>query len=208
LPKVKTATSDAPDHGKIVKVMAHVMPQLHLSRHPLDDEISHRWFENFLEALDPRRMYFTRQDVARFAKSRDQLDELAKRGDIALPLSMRDTLMERVAQTTIWGREFARAKHDFTLEETCTVQHADFAADLGQLRERWRKQIKYELLLSKADGVEGAKAFEHLDTRYSRLRARGMNDEELIETFLSALAKSYDPHSEYLHEDTLRIFMQ
>ena len=46
------------------------------------------------------------------------------------------------------------AEHDFTVDEEMAVAEAliDYVDDIEDARERWRKRVKYELLLLKSDG--------------------------------------------------------
>ena len=52
----------------VTRVVKSFMEQEHLSRHPLDDEISTRAMKAFLSGFDPRKMYFLQSDVDEFLR--------------------------------------------------------------------------------------------------------------------------------------------
>ena len=65
----------------ITKAITLLMSRQHLTRHPLDNEISNRWLTNYLKMLDPRKVFFSQSDVDGFQEYKDQLDDMASRGD-------------------------------------------------------------------------------------------------------------------------------
>src|SRR5262245_14964862 len=58
----------------ILTTIGRILPEGHLSHHPLDDEISRRALDDFLAALDPLKLYFLKSDVETMARSKHQLD--------------------------------------------------------------------------------------------------------------------------------------
>ena len=47
----------------IAKAVTHLLNKEHLTRHPLDNEISGRAITLFLKSLDPMKLYFYQSDV-------------------------------------------------------------------------------------------------------------------------------------------------
>ena len=78
--RVEVAAPKAVDRV-ITNAVTGLLEREHLTRHKLDNEISHRWMTNYLKMLDPRKVFFTQADVDEFMGSRDQLDDMALRGD-------------------------------------------------------------------------------------------------------------------------------
>ena len=70
---------------QIIRTVAAIMHRQHLSKHPLDDEISARAFDQMLRALDPLKMYFLQSDIEGFEQNRLQLDDFASRGGWSSP---------------------------------------------------------------------------------------------------------------------------
>jgi carboxyl-terminal processing protease len=62
---------------QITRNITGLMSREHLTRHPLDNEISNRWLTNYLKMLDPRKVFFSQADVDGFRLPR-QLDDGVK----------------------------------------------------------------------------------------------------------------------------------
>ena len=67
---------------QVTLVVSSLLRREHLSKHPLDDEISRRGLDNYLKNLDGMKVYFTQADVDEFMAQREKLDDMIKRGDI------------------------------------------------------------------------------------------------------------------------------
>src|SRR5688572_15227543 len=67
---------------RVTKTVECYVEHGHLSRHPLDDEISTRAMKAFLEGFDPRKMYFLESDVEEFMKKDRLLDDEFKAGEV------------------------------------------------------------------------------------------------------------------------------
>ena len=75
----------AEDHT-IAEEVAWLMEKQHLSRHPLDKEISQRCLKKFLKSLDPMKLYFYQSDIDEFTKHQDELSgRVQQRATSALP---------------------------------------------------------------------------------------------------------------------------
>ena len=48
--------------GEIARLAARMIERSHFLRREFDDRVSERFFERYLESLDPQRMYFTQSD--------------------------------------------------------------------------------------------------------------------------------------------------
>lgn len=55
---------------RITNLVTRYLKTDHLSRHPLDDEISERSIKLFLKTLDPLKNYFLQADIDEFMQSR------------------------------------------------------------------------------------------------------------------------------------------
>ena len=74
----------AEDHA-IAQEVAWLMEKQHLSRHPLDKEISQRCLKKFLKTLDPMKVYFYQSDIDEFTKHQDELAAGEQRATSASP---------------------------------------------------------------------------------------------------------------------------
>ena len=184
----------------------------HLSRHPLDDEISQRCMKSFLKMLDPMKVYFYQSDVDAFMLRQNDLDDLVRRGDISFAYTVFQTFLKRIDERVKLVDEFLAMKHDFTANETMIIDRdaAKYARNEAEARQKWRKRIKYDLLVLKADKdkIEGQKAIDKLSRRYHSFarRMHQTDGQELLEMFLSSMTTAFDPHTSYMSSSTLENF--
>ncbi len=194
-----------------------VIPMLrgHLSRHPLDKEIAARWMKMYLKSLDPIKVYFYQSDVDEFTKHQDELIELIRKNDITLAYVVFQRFLQRVDERLKTIDEVLAQPQDFTLDEEMVIDRDElqYPKDPSEAQERWRKRIKYDLLLLKTnkdnkDKKEGKEAIEKLTKRYHSIvkRWHQTSAEDLLEIYLNSLTTSLDPHTNYMSPDTAKNF--
>ena len=182
----------------------------HYLRKPIDDEIATRWFAAFLEALDPMKVYFLQSDVEGFTLKRDSLDDLVKRGDVSFAYEVLDRFLKRVDSRLPLIERLIQEPHDFTTPETIVVDRdaTTWARTEAEAEDLWRRRIKYDLLVQKMEKTSLEEAKDKLLRRYRSLAKRWhqMTADELLETYLSSLTSSFDPHTSYMSPGTLENF--
>ena len=80
---VSEVTSPSANDRTVARLVASMMRRDHLTKHPLDDEISRRALDLFLKSLDSRKLYFYQSDVDEFNQKRNDLDDMVSRGDVS-----------------------------------------------------------------------------------------------------------------------------
>ncbi|MGY8732153.1 MAG: carboxy terminal-processing peptidase [Pirellulales bacterium] len=190
-----------------VKVL---MTRQHLTKHKLDDEISQRALVAFLKTLDPMKLYFLKSDIDEFDAKKNDIDDMIKDGKLDFAFTVFDRLMERMVESVTAANRMIDKKHDFTADEYLSTDwdNLTYAADRAALDDRWRKRIKYNLLVLKGDETEGDEARQRLHRRYNSLlkQMQQTKSDELLEMFLTAVTTSYDPHTTYMSPTTLENF--
>ena len=183
-----------------IRAAVTLLERKHLSHAPLDDELSRKWLRAFLARLDPNRMYFLRSDFQEFRRFEDRLDNLAKAGDFQLPELVRKRYRERTKEAVSYAEEFLFLEHDYSVDEEFAIRFDAYAAEGEEIRERWRLQLKGELLIEKLHGRPPADVQSQLAARYRRIarQAHDMTDERLCQIYLDSLGSIYDPHTGYL----------
>jgi carboxyl-terminal processing protease len=196
---------------QITRNITGLMSREHLTRHPLDNEISNRWLTNYLKMLDPRKVFFSQADVDGFMDYRDQLDDMALKGDTTFAYQVFNKFLERIDDRVKLVNELLPMEHDFTLDEDLVTDpdQMPYAKNETEMRDRWRKRVKYELLdLASEKKLEGKEAQEKIAKRYNQLakRMKQTDHDELLEMYLTAMTTAYDPHTTYMSADTLLNF--
>jgi carboxyl-terminal processing protease len=187
-----------------------LMTRQHLTKHKLDDEISQRALVTFLKALDPMKLYFLQADIDEFDAKKNDIDDMINEGKLEFAFTVFDRLMERMVESVAAANRMINEKHDFTKDEYLSTDwdNLTYAVDRSALDERWRKRIKYNLLVLKGDETEGDEAQQRLHRRYNSLlkQMQQTKSDELLEMFLTAVTTSYDPHTTYMSPTTLENF--
>ncbi len=201
--------------SKTAMLVCKMIEQSHISHVKINDEISVKLFNRYLDLLDPRKLYFTQADVDALGRDRAQLGEKMKRGNVDFAYNTFDLFLQRVKQRNALATTLVDGKHDFTKDEGMVIdaEKLPWAKSDEDMKERWRKQVKYDLLSLKLEDTPDAEAKERLKKRY-RLNVENweqMEDGEKLELYLSALTHCLDPHSSYMSpqtRDEFRISME
>ena len=82
-----------PDDGKIAYVAARVLEGNHYLQKPIDDVISSKFLDKYLNALDPAHLLFFQSDLAEFEKWRTKLDDMMLRPE--KPISPAEIIFNR-----------------------------------------------------------------------------------------------------------------
>ena len=107
-------TAPRANDRQVTKVVTSLLRKEHLSRHPLDNEISRRGLKSFLKTLDPLKMYFNQSDIDDFMQHQDELDDMLKDNDISFAYTVFSRFMARVDERIKTIDEMIAANHDFT----------------------------------------------------------------------------------------------
>lgn len=210
VPAYADPVKPSPRDHQIAVTVAVLLGREHLSRHPLDDEISERCLKTFLKNIDPMKVYFYQSDVDAFVERQNELDDQIKKGDISFAYQVFGTFLKRVDERIQFVDELLSMEHDFTVDEQMVIDHdaARYPRNKAEAWDRWRKRIKYDLLSLKADGIEGQEAVEKLSRRYHSFakRMHQTDGDELLEMYLLAVTTAFDPHTSYMSPDTLENF--
>lgn len=198
----KAPLEETPIDKATVKLVAEILRQGHLSKPHLDVEVSHKWLANYIKAFDPRKMYFLKADIEAFEKDQDKLVEWAKTGDLAFAKKVFMTLLTRHDERLADINALLDQEPDFGVDESMpeNAKKMEWPVDAAEAKERWRKYIKYELLVSKVDGEDRAETVRRLKVRFKDINRdlHLMDMSELLETYLTSLTTAIDPHSSYL----------
>ena len=81
-------------------------------------------------------------------------------------------------------------------------------ANEAELDERWRKRIKFDLLMLKMDDIDLVEARKRLHKRYhtNQVFLDQTESHEVLELYLSSMTHCLDPHSTYMSPQTLADF--
>lgn len=203
--------ADEPDPGQIEISVGKLLEQGHYSRRRLDDKVSKELLQNYLDTLDYNHLFFTQQDVAAFtAKYGTTLDDDILLGNPEPAFQIYNLYKKRVEDRVAKVKTLLTQEFTFASDRSIKInrQKAPWPANEAEADELWRDRIEGEMLQEKLNKHKVDPPVKILTRRYSQL-LRNLNEqtrEDVVKIFLSTLAQTYDPHSEYLSRSELENF--
>jgi len=198
------------DDGTTARMVANLVSSRHINHPEINDDISERLLNRYVEVWDSQKLYFMQADIDEFQASSRQLDDLIRQGDVKFASTVFDRFQLRMNERASTIEQLIDAAHDFTVDEEMILNADDreWAKTEAELTERWRKRIKFDLLYLKLDDTELAEARTRLHKRYHSVRNlyRQTEAHEVLELYLSSMTQCLDPHSTYMSPQTLEDF--
>lgn len=200
------------DQMRVAELTSLYLAENHYLKDMSHTELSSRMWNEYLSSLDPRHMYLLQSDVDEFAKYRTQLqDGLLNKGDMKPGFLLYNRLLERVDQQNAYVKDLlAHEKFDFSANDSFPVDRksAPRPANLDEARKLWRDYLRYEYLQEKLNKQKPEDIVKALTRRYTALQhAFHENDrDDILQLYLNALSKAYDPHTDYFGKAALERF--
>lgn len=176
----------------------------HYDFRSFNEELSKRTFDMFIKLLDPGKLYFTKEDISEFAKQEPSLFKNINNYDcrfITGENGIYERYKKRLNEATILAKSALNEKPDFTKEEFIETDRkkTDWANSPADLKDRWRKTIKF-IILNMKDSDEIEKIKTRLSKRYDLIKkdVEGKSSDDIYSLFLNSFALSLDPHSSFL----------
>jgi len=185
----------------IARQVGSLLEDAHYSQRKIDDAMSPRVMDKFLNSLDGQRSYFLASDIAEFQVHRLRFDDMIRTGDIEPAYAMFARYQQRNRERIQYALALLEQEPDFTLDERFEFdrEEAAWPASIEELNELWRKRVKNDAISLMLAGKTWLESKEVLRTRYDRVLKRGeqIKPEEVFELFLNSYARTFDPHSNY-----------
>src|SRR6266436_6375712 len=191
--------------------VGRLLEEGHYTRQKLNEEISNKFLQTYLELLDFSHLFFTQEDVyAFYAKYGSSMA-----GDIFFfkqktAYEIYALYTKRVDDRVAKIKELLKQPIDFKSNATVELsrQKSSWPKDEAEADQLWGGRITNELLQEHLSEHAIEPAPQLVARRYDRL-ARNVHEQdkdEPIKLFLDALAQAYDPHSEYLSKGDMKNF--
>ncbi len=184
-------------------IVNRVLEKYHYRKVVLDDALSGRILDRYLESLDPNKSFFTQQDIKAFGKYRNKLDDAIASGKLEPAFDIFRKFRQRVDQRVEVALSLLKKDaFDFTRDETYRFdrEEAPWAKDEAEINDQWRKRVKNDILGLRLAGKEDKKVKETLEKRYKTLRRRvhQLDADSVFQTFINAYTLSIEPHTAYM----------
>jgi carboxyl-terminal processing protease len=195
----------------ITMSVGRLLEEGHYTRQKLNEEISKKFLQTYLELLDFSHLFFTQQDVeALNAKYGNSIAGDVLLGTLKPAYDIYALYTKRVDERVAKIKELLKQPVDFKSNATVELsrQKVPWPKDEAEADQLWRGRIANELLQEHLSEHPIEPAPQLVTRRYDRL-ARNLHEQdkdEQVKLFLDALAQAYDPHSEYLSKADMKNF--
>ncbi len=207
LPALAVASAESPTleqsdrHAKVSRLVTTLFERSHYRQIRVDDSVSSRVLDRYIEVMDGNRQYFLASDIKGFEKYRYELDDAVKRGELAPIFDIYGVYVERTRQRLDFALRQLDSEPDFTIDERYEFDRTDkpWAETEEALDEIWRRRVKNDALTLVLTGKSWDETAEILRKRYERVvkRLSQVNSDDVFESFMNAYSHTFDPHSSY-----------
>jgi len=200
------------------------LPGMHFSDKKMDDFLSRAAFTLYLKQLDFQKRFLLQQDVDVLTTYSLLIDDELQQGSEVLPQKGFELLNIRIQQVEKMVAELLAAKIDVDQKELYETdpEKLTYATDLEGLREYWRKMLKAQIFSryldalteqqtakeKKSDAILWKEARERVAKQtkefFHRLHQETVQDH--FDRYFDAVARAFDPHTDYMPPDNKEDF--
>src|SRR5690242_19036291 len=190
------------EEAEAAQLSARFLTRFHYDAQPLDDAMSARIYAKYLDQLDGEKVFFTQEDLAKFAPLKTKFDDAIWNKDLSGPFSIFNLYVKRATERMHYALGLLDKGFDFSKDESYVLdrEKADWPKDQTELDNLWRQRTKNDWLRLKLAGKDDAEIRKTLTKRYSTLldRIKQLDGEDAFQSFMTAYAETTDPHTDYL----------
>ncbi|MEM9257561.1 MAG: carboxy terminal-processing peptidase [Pseudomonadota bacterium] len=193
------------DQQDTIVELVKQLEERHYAKLPYDDTLSSQHLDSYIDSLDRSRMFFTADDIAEFNQYRRVMDDQLPRGKLDAGYQIFNRFHERLEarlQQVIDALPETVAAMDFSVDESydLNAEERNWATSQAELDDRWRKQIKNQVLSLRLADKPTDEIASTLVKRYGNQlnRVQQYNSQDVFQIYANALTELYDPHTNYL----------
>ncbi|WP_435234132.1 carboxy terminal-processing peptidase [Psychromonas sp. PT13] len=189
-------------HAKVAKRVSDLFSRSHYKFIPLNDSLSEKVFDRYIDQLDYNKSIFTQADIDNLKQYQDMFDDNLKQGQLAPAYKIYQLNLTRRYERYSYALALLDTTMDFTKDEKYQFDRSDakWAADTNELNEIWRKKVKSDILALKLNGKTLPEIKEQLGKRYNVAvkHLTQTESEDVFQTFMNAYSHTIEPHTSYL----------
>lgn len=199
-------------HFTASKRVAAIFTRGHYLQVKIDDQLSAKVFERYLDSLDYYHNVMLKSDIDAFAQYKFQFDDAIQKGQFDFAFQMFNLSLQRRAERFDYAISLLEKPFDFSTEDSYEYEREDapWATDLAQLNELWRQRVKFDALNLKLTGKKPEEIKELLLKRYKSAKKRlaQTESEDVFQLVLNSYARSIEAHTSYLSPRNADRFQQ
>ena len=140
--------SDPNKEKLLIEVVKYVVEKGHYSTLDINDDISEKIYNTYLEQIDAQKRFFLQSDIRQFEKYKFKLDDQLKDQDLTFFNLVYETSRKRINEVKNYYEEIMNNSFDFSSNEDINLdfENKSYARNNNEIKNRWRKQLKYSTL--------------------------------------------------------------
>ena len=207
--------SDPNKEKLLIEVVKYVIEKGHYSSLDIDDIISEKIYNTYIEQLDAQKRFFLQSDIRQFEKYKFKLDDHLKDQDLTFFNLVYETSRERINEVKIYYQDIMSNSFDFSSNENINLdfENKSFARTKNEIKNRWRKQLKYSTLdiisLKLGDTIKYID--DNIRNESMSLIKKNTDDffdyitdmdrDDWFANYINAFLNQLDPHTIYFNPD-------
>ena len=195
-------------YGNIAKRLGDMLPRYHVLQQPMNDETSRRAWTNLVTFYDFDHSVFLKSDLDRLAEHETTIDDELRRADPTFGFTVYNLYVVRLHERVDFATNLlTRGGWEFNSNETYRIRRKDapWPATRADAEEHWRKRIKNEVLVARVNH-DLDKSTNALDVATDLIKKYRQyvtvltepDEEAVLQHYLSAVCRAYDPHTDYM----------
>ena len=191
-----------PRHSFEYKIINSMLKRYHYKKFELDDAFSGKILDQYLDQLDPSKVYFTQADIKQFNIHRDKFDDYINDGNTEVAVNIFKKYQQRINERSKFAT--TRIEQPFSLDKDDEYQldrkDAKWEISDTALNLLWEKRIKNAYINEILADTKPDEAVKKLKKRYTNMtkRTSQIKPNELFQTIVNAYAGAVEPHTSYL----------
>ncbi len=193
------------EQAQTCREIMNALEQGHYEHRLIDDPLSAALLDQYLADLDPGRSYFYEKDIREFETYRNRLDDALKADNLDPAFTIYNRYQERLVDRLVFALRLIERRlqdTDFGRNETIETdrKNALWPQDTGAMNDLWRRRLKSAALNLKLADKPMDETVRILKQRFTAQlnQARQITSDDVFQTYMNSLTRSYDPHTDYL----------
>ncbi len=187
-----------PDRDETLgKLLQQTLEHIHFSRKKVDDNLSKKAFKMYLEKIDYGKQFLTEDDVEKLEKYEKSFDDQLKNGDLSVIRLTQKIMRGRIALVAKHVAKTLKKDFNFTKKDSyeTDAKKRKFVDDKDELKKRWTKLVKLEVLIQYFDLKEEQDGTNDKDKKKKKKKTakkeKKKTDKQLMVSAREKVAKRY-----------------
>ncbi len=178
----------------------------------IDDKLSAKVYDQYIDSLDYFRNILLQSDLDNFTQYRFQFDDAIAKGQFDFAYQMFNLTLKRRAERFDYALSLLDKGFDFNVPDDYQFdrEQAAWPKNQAELDELWRQRVKYDALNLKLAGKKPEEIKDVLTKRYKSAKKRlaQTESEDVFQLVMNAYARSIEAHTYYLSPRNTDRFQQ